>query len=471
MTNPWRYWQIVRLDSSGKTRTDALPTAQTYFEQNYLSVEESDIADRAIAKALWQVMTQEAAAFLCLRCNISHQIFQVCLHLERQFGNNYGFSLTDLLPYVLDDDGRSAHSTYQPLSYQILQKFDPDRSSLSTWTAKLVKQHRELNTFLLQHGIYLLSDWAILNDTNAKKLQRVLSDFHHLTATEISSAIALLESYHAVYRQERLRQRQQGQSSGQCPPPTTEQLQQIAQRVQPAKAIAPDIILNRLQALAQRLRQHRLYVRGNLATTSIDDPHAKPVIEAISLSENSEQDDEISKQTKFLQNYRQQMLAALDRSFEQAIAIRLQGKSSKAQQKAKIFVIALQLFHCQGMTMGEIATQVGLKAQFEVTRLLKLKEFRTDVRHYLLQDLQRKVRDLATDHIHLERLRNLDSAIAEALTEQVDQLMRDAESDAKTAKSYTTETLFSRRLCEYLDHLALTPSPSPKEGEGNKTII
>jgi hypothetical protein len=145
------------------------------------------------------------------------------------------------------------------------------------------------------------------------------------------------------------------------------------------------------------------------------------------------------------------MLAALDHSFEKAIAVRLQGKSSKAQQKAKIFAIALQLFHCQGMTMGEIATEVGLKAQFEVTRLLKLKEFRTDVRHYLLQDLQGKVRDLAVDHIHLERLRDLDTAIAAALTEQVDQLMRDAESDAKTAKSYTTGTLFSRRLCEYLD--------------------
>ena len=448
MTTPWRYWQIVRLDSSGKTRTDNLPTAQIYFEQNYPSIEENDIADRAIAKALWQVMTQESAAFLCLRCNISHQIFQVCLHLERQFGNNYGFSLTDILPYVLDDDGRSAHSTYQPLSHQILQKFDPERSSLSTWTAKLVKQHRELNTFLLQHGIYLLSDWAILNDTNPKKLQRVLSDFHQLTATEISSAIALLDSYHAVYRQERLRQRQQGQTSGQCPPPTTEQLQQISQRLQPAKAIAPDIILNRLQALAQRLRQHRLHVRGNLATTSIDDPHAKPVVEAIARSEH---DDEISEQTQFLQNYRQQMLAALDQSFEQAIAIRLQGKSSKAQQKAKLFAIALQLFHCQGMTMGEIATQVGLKAQFEVTRLLKLKEFRTDVRHYLLQDLQGKVRDIAADHINLERLRNLDSAIAEALTEQVDLLMRDAESDAKTAKSHTTGTLFSRRLCKYLD--------------------
>jgi len=465
METPWRYWQLVRLDSSGNTRTDEISKAKNYFEQKYLSVEDSDTIDRAIAKALWQVMTAEIHAFLCLRCYVSHQILQVCLHLERQFGSNYGFRLEELLPYVLDDDGKEHHSTYQPLSHQILQKFDPDRSSLSTWTTKLVKQHRELNAFLLQYGVYLLSDWAILNDTSTQKLQRVLSNFHQLTSKEIASAIALLESYHAIYRQERLRQRQQGCALGQCQPPTIEQLQQIAQRLK-GEAIAPDAILTRLQSLAQLLRQHRVHARGNLPTTSLDAPSTKPIIEAIAIAEP---DEEISGQTKFLQNYRQQLLSALDGAFEQAIAVRLEGKTIKAQQRAKIFAIALQLFHCQDMAMGEIATQVGLKAQFEVTRLLKLKEFRTDVRHYLLQALQASVRDLAAEHMDLERLTALDNEIAAALAEQIDSLLRDAESEAKTTKSYTTETLFARRLCLYLDSLALTPSPSPV-GEGNKTL-
>ena len=435
---------------SGKTRTDIISRAKSYFEQRYPLVEESDIDDlddRAIAKALWQVMSQEANAFLCLRCYISHQILQVCVQLNNQFGNHYGFSLEEILPYVLDDDGKSNHSAYQPLSYQILQKFDPERSNLSTWTTRLVKQHRELNAFLLEHGVYLLSDWAILNDTNPKKLQRVLSDFHQLTKPEIASAIALLESYHAIYRQERLRQRQQGQALGQCPPPTTDQLQQIAQLLK--TAIAPDAILKRLQALAQLLRQHRIHVRGNLPTTSIDAPSTQPVIETIAISDD---DQEVEGQTQFLQNYRQQMLLSLDGAFEKAIAVRLQGKSTKAQQKAKIFAIALQLFHCQGLTMSEIAAQVGLKAQFEVTRLLKLKEFRADVRHYLLQTLQAKVTELAAEHINLDRLITLDHAISNALAEQVDLLLRDAETDAKTTKSHTTGTIFSRRLCLHLDN-------------------
>ena len=446
MTISWRYWQLVRLDSSGKTRTNVISKAKNYFEQRYPLVEENDIDDRAIANSLWQVMSQESDAFLCLRCYISHQILQVCIQLNSQFSNHYGFSLEEILPYVLDDDGKSNHSVYQPLSYQILQKFDPERSNLSTWTTRLVKQHRELNAFLLQHGVYLLSDWAILNDTDPKKLQRVLSEFHQLTKPEIGSAIALLESYHAIYRQERLRQRQQGQALGQCQPPTTNQLQQIAQLLK--MAIAPDVILHRLQALAQRLRQHRLHIKGNLLTTSIDAPSTKPVIETIA----ADRDPAIEGQTQFLQNYRQQMLISLNGAFEKAIAVRLQGKSTKAQQKAKIFAIALQLFHCQGLTMGEIAAQVGLKAQFEVTRLLNLKEFRADVRHYLLQTLQARVTELAAEHINLDRLIALDQEISNALAEQVDLLLKDAETDAKTTKSYTTGTLFSRRLCLHLDN-------------------
>jgi hypothetical protein len=443
----WRYWQLVRLDSSGKTRTDIISKAQNYFEQRYPLVEESNLDDRAIVKSLWQVMAQEVNAFLCLRCYISHQILQVCVQLNNQFGNHYGFSLEEMLPYVLDDDGKSNYSNYQPLSYQILQKFDPERSNLSTWTTRLVKQHRELNAFLLQHGVYLLSDWAILNDTNPQKLQRILSDFHQSTKPEIGSAIALLESYHAIYRQERLRLRQQGKALGACQPPSAAQLQQIAQLLK--TAIAPDVILNHLQALAQRLRQHRIHVRGNPPTTSIDAPSSKPAIETIAIGDH---DQEVEGQSQFLQNYRQLMLLSLDDAFEKAIAVRLQGKSVKAQQKAKIFAIALQLFHCQGMTMGEIAAQVGLKAQFEVTRLLKLKEFRADVRHYLLQTLQAKVTDLAAEHINLDRLIALDREISNALAEQVDLLLRDAETDAKTTKSYATTTLFSRRLCLHLDN-------------------
>jgi hypothetical protein len=55
--------------------------------------------------------------------------------------------------------------------------------------------------------VYFISDWAILNDTKSKQLQRILAEFHHLSESEIRDSCILLESYHAVYRRDRLEQR------------------------------------------------------------------------------------------------------------------------------------------------------------------------------------------------------------------------------------------------------------------------
>lgn len=121
--------------------------------------------------------------------------------------------------------------------------------------------------------MYSISDWAILNDAKSKQLERILAEFHHLSESEITLACILLESYHAVYRRDRLRQRRDSFTSGQssrqktCVPPTREQLQEIARRVNakiPCNLRAHDIV-NRLQDLAKRLRYYRRYVRVGLS--------------------------------------------------------------------------------------------------------------------------------------------------------------------------------------------------------------
>jgi len=115
----------------------------------------------------------------------------------------------------------------------------------------------------------LISDWAILNDTKSKQLERILAEFHHLNEGEITLACALLESYHAVYRRDRLRQRRnqfttgQARSKAPCAPPTPNQLQEIAQGMN-AKAslnIRSEEVTHRLHDLAKRLRQYRHSVR------------------------------------------------------------------------------------------------------------------------------------------------------------------------------------------------------------------
>ncbi|HEY9602146.1 MAG TPA: hypothetical protein V6C85_11085 [Allocoleopsis sp.] len=124
-----------------------------------------------------------------------------------------------------------------------------------------------------------ISDWAILNDTKSKQLERILTEFYRLSNPEINQACSLLESYHAVYRRNRLEQRRNQRSLDQprinrgCPPPTAIQLHEIAQRMH-AKAgirLQAEQVKTQLHDLAKRLRQYRHHVRENLGVTVFSD--------------------------------------------------------------------------------------------------------------------------------------------------------------------------------------------------------
>lgn len=117
-----------------------------------------------------------------------------------------------------------------------------------------------------------ISNWAILNDTKSKQLERILGEFHHRSEAEITLACVLLESYHAVYRRDRLMHRRYMSASGQtsmkqpCPPPTLTQLQEIAQRVN-AKVtlnLRAEEVTAQLQDLAECLQRYRTYVRESM---------------------------------------------------------------------------------------------------------------------------------------------------------------------------------------------------------------
>ncbi len=131
-----------------------------------------------------------------------------------------------------------------------------------------------------------ISDWAILNDTKSKQLEQILAEFHRLDEGEITVACALLESYHAVYRRDRLRQRRNQFTSGQtrtkvpCAPPTLKQLHEIVQGVNAKTSlnIQSQEVSHRLHDLAKRLRQYRHAVRlGFTGTACLDEfnPHPK----------------------------------------------------------------------------------------------------------------------------------------------------------------------------------------------------
>lgn len=462
-----QYWTLVKLGSNGRSYTEVIAVANQFFQKQFPELN-PNIRHRQIQEHLWQLLQHRNrdrpeqpdpfTAELCLRCFISHQIEQVCIQLANQFGDYYGFTRSDLFPFVLDDDGKvrsqeeKERKSYQPLGMQILHKFDPDRANLATWTIRLVRQHHELNQFLLERGLCMLSDWAILNDTTQKKLRRVLTQFHHLTDSEVQQASILLESYHTIYRRDRLMQGQKGQ----CVTPTPEQLQAIANLIQQQsqKVFSKTAILTRLHTLADRLRQHRIASRGGLPPIKpLDHPNNATLLENLP----AEADSSVNiQQLEFLQNYRQQFLNCLEGALAQVIRDRQQKLKPPKDQS---FLKSLHLFYCQGLSMTTIAVEIGLKAQFQVSRLLKLKEFRSDIRHQMLNCLRQYILDRAKEDLDLNHLNHLDYQIDAALSEQVDALMQEDQANTSTPKHYSSNNVFAQRICQYLDRW-LTPSLS-----------
>jgi hypothetical protein len=454
MSRNARYWKLTRLDLTGHRKVAEIDAAKAFFLAQFGDLD-SDRPPAEIQAHLLDLSPTQPIADLCLRCFISNQIEQVCIQLEQQFGLNHGFSRQDLLAVVLDDDGRperDADSTYVSVARHILNTFEPSKGSLTTWTIRLVKHHRELNQFLLECGVCLLSDWAILNDTNANKLRRVLQEFHQTSDYEIDQAVSLLTAYHQVYRTDRLAQRQTG-VRGACPPPTPEQLQRMQSELSSG---TPRGILAQLQALAFQLRQYRVAARsGRLPSISIETGDTVTIADRLA-APDPEAADEGNEQTAFLQAFRGEFGNALSQSFERVITARTQRyKGDKSQN----FVTALQLFHCQGRSMTEIAQSVGLQAQFQVSRLLNLKAFREDVRHQMAAQLLAFVKQQAAPLMAPDRLQQLDSAIESALNEQIEDLMQAAQAQAQSPKDYMTGTMFSRTLCQFLDR-AYAASPS-----------
>lgn len=468
MTLVSKYWQFVKLDSTSKRSIEMVVAAQTYLQKQGLA-QKVEVSDAAVVRQLWQQMrargegdTDESyLAEICLRCYISHQIYQVCLDLGTKFGSRNGFTCQDLLQFVLDDEvllatqtkqqtlrAGSNRSSYQSLASTVLKTFDPAKGSLNTWVNRYVKQHPELKRFLLQHGVFLISDWALLNDTNPKQLQRILADMYRLTSVEIQQICEVLVSYHAVYREDRLEQRLMGATLS-CQPPTPEQLTRIADDLQTrtSRTLSSEIVLSQLQAIAAKLRRYRIAAQGgSVSSVSFDRPDIQPIVERSQVIQEEEEEIE------FIKLYQNQFLECLDRSVSQVIndfISKLQRKRSSVEQS---FLTALHLFHCQGQSMTQIAPQIGLKKQFEVTRLLKLNELRADIRQRLLVMLRDRVLDTAKLFADSERLQSLDRQVELILDEQISGMIQEAESEVKNPiRNRPLRSLLARRLCRYLD--------------------
>ena len=446
MQNVSQYWQLVRLNSSGQCQTQSLHPVQTWFNRTFASIlnEKSDSAKVELQTQLitiWHTGSTDAdLAQLSLRCYITHQIRYVCLSLAKRFGETYGFSAIDLYPLVLDDDGQPP-LRYQPFTLEILTSYDPTKSQLNTWASQLTKNHPDINRALLDKGLYRTSDWAILNDTTTKQVKRILRQYHLCSEYEVGQAVDLITCYHEIYSRDRLQQRQSGQR-GRCQPPTLAQLQQIHPKN------PPKVVLGQLETLASQLRQYRIHARGgNPLPYQSSDPDWETLPTETKDSSNNDQQE-------FLAAYRQAVLAGLEHAIAQGIQANLTLLQRRRPPKDQAYLQGLHLFHCQGMSMGQLAPIIGLASTVQVTRLLQLRRLRTDVRHRLIQQLQKKVPDLAKQYVSVERLTQIDQVLEQLLTQDVDQLIDAAAREAQSPNREESKSLFANQLCQTI-HLFL----------------
>ena len=433
------------ITSAGTRQTKTIAAAEAWVKAHWQNNPELMVgSDRDIQSDLWHIWqgpqnqsTQPPLALLCLRCWTSHQIAAACYQLASQFGQNYGFDAHDLWPLVLDDDGK-LDTPYKSLSVQILEHYDPSQAALSTWANRMTKSHREINQFCLEKGLYRISDWALLNDTSAEALGKALLE---LSAGEVIQKTTLLRRYHQVYRRDRITYRQTAGRASRCQEPTLEQLQEMLPEQPPAH------VLMQLGELAAQLRRYRIAMRRGMPLTQSFDAMVETQQSIVQYTSQDEPEDS-SAQDEFVQRYRQQFLASLDDAIEWVARGFAASYDKKKAAKGQLFLSALTLFHCKGLSMGAIAQKIGLSSQVQVTRLLKLKRFRMEVCAYWFNQLKQQVESDALQLITPERLSVITQQLNTVLSEETETVMAEAAAEAQISKNRSTASTFARRLCK-----------------------
>jgi hypothetical protein len=238
--NPNQYWTFLHLSSSGKIcqslKTEVESQLKAYLAEHHL--------DHLTAEPFPDIPLQKDLAFIlqdpdaetqhrifaeqCLRCRISHTIFQATYPLWHKFGKSIYpfFSLIEILRLVLNDTDRqlkpftpiapSAPKQFNPLAQKILETYDPKSASLNTWASRLTRHDPDIVRFLLDHGIALISDWALLNECTPTRLERLLikecgiegadrdNPRYRADFQKINQSCNLLKQFHITYTKARI---------------------------------------------------------------------------------------------------------------------------------------------------------------------------------------------------------------------------------------------------------------------------
>ena len=466
-----RYWKIWQINPAAKElgyRQISVPIAQEFAENQVSDVDNSNIQNILLsyfyAKKAHLDANNRAQAGLCLRCYVSEPILRACKQIDFSFsGGGKQFTYRDLLPFVLNDDGKKLIildrdrktqlmvddsqikiSKYKFFSVTVLQTFDADsqsRMSLDNWAYLQTKQNPELKNFLSEFGFQHLSDWALLNRARVKQLERLLTQERYI-----------VEAFHAVYRRDRQMQHHKGAKK--CPDPTNAQLQEMLAYLQQYQVSVntPVQLMKELKNIALQMRRYDIW--SYRESLDIYDTESNTYQLRQDLPVDSFDEVDVDQQ-EFLQFLYKHLHAVLSDTIQQVVEANIKKlqKSNKYAPFADKYIRGLELYYCQAMSLKEIVPELGMTSWDQARRILNPGDLLASVRlrtvEQMLDSILKKAAEKGLTKIPPE------VNYLKTLTEQIesyvdDQVFQAAAEEIRAAKNRTMDSLYAQQLRSYI---------------------
>lgn len=472
MEHASRYWNIYQINLSNRRsgyECRALPVAQDFFHSQFSDASTVQNSTQTTLLSQFQDQqsslspTQRAKAGLCLRCTVSYPILKACQKIDSLYSGDKQFTYRDLLPFVLNDDGRSLlvldtdgktqvkidtcgnqkPTAFKTFTVEVLRTFKSELStsmSLDNWAFLQTKQCPELKNFLSEFGFQHLSDWALLNRARSKQIDQ-LAERDRL----------LVEVFHAVYRRDR---RQHG-DVGKCLDPSTTQLLEMHHQLEKQGVIipTPTDILKALKQVAQQLRQHDIWsCRTPLEVQNAESGNYE-LRHDLPTSSSDELDGEEQEFVQFLHDQLKHVLTtAIAQGIQTQIA-QLQ-KSKRYSPFAASFIRGLQLYYCKGLSLRDIGPQLGMSSWDQTRRILNPGELLSHVRRLTVQQLLELILEQAQSRgfASMPPEPNYLKTLMEGIEAFVDaEIFEDAVSELKAGKNRLMDSAYAQQLKNYIE--------------------
>jgi hypothetical protein len=175
-----QYQELRRLTPAGIRPKSLLETSSLLAALAGVDSEPSRNLDLALLKI--SQAAPDPLPLLCLRCRISHALETWLLVTYKAHHKTCGIELGAMASYALDDVGELTIRTgtsepapfiyaeiasmptglISPFSADVLRSYDPALCGLPHWAKLKLQAHNELKAYFRQHGLLLISDWALL---------------------------------------------------------------------------------------------------------------------------------------------------------------------------------------------------------------------------------------------------------------------------------------------------------------------